>query len=75
MDPDAKEFNDLIAYSTYEQLLKLYHYYKGLCNTKTANFMQNVVVQFIETYCIEINRNTKTLHPYYSAFIRPTIQP
>ena len=75
MDPDAKEFNDLIAYGTYEQLLKLYHYYKGLCNTKTANFMQNVVVQFIETYCIEINRNTKTLHPYNSAFIRPTIQP
>ena len=59
MDPSAQEFIDILYNGTYEQLLKLYHYYKGFYMTGTADFVQQVVVEFMEEYFIEIKNNSE----------------
>ena len=50
----ALEFINTLRNGSYDELMKLYRYYKGFCNTNTADFVQRVVVDFFETYCIEL---------------------
>ena len=59
MDPSAHEFVNIMEKGTYEQLLQLYYKYKGFYITGTADFVQGVVVQFMEEYCIELKQNNK----------------
>ena len=59
MDSSAQEFVNILHNGTYEQLLKLYYYYKGFYMTGTADFIQQVVVEFMEEYCIEIKNNSE----------------
>ena len=59
MDSSAQEFVNILHNGTYEQLLKLYYYYKGFYMTGTADFVQQVVVEFMEEYCIEIKNNSE----------------
>ena len=59
MDPSAQEFVNIMEKGTYEQLLQLYYKYKGFYITGTADFVQGVVVQFMEEYCIELKQNNK----------------
>ena len=63
MDPTAQEFVHIMKKGTYEQLLQLYYKYKGFYITGSADFVQGVVVQFMEEYCIEIKAKLKnTVH-------------
>jgi len=52
-------FVDIVNKGTYTDLLKLYYKYKGFCMTGTADFAQQVVVEFMEEYCIEIKKKLK----------------
>ena len=53
-DSRAKEFVDIVQKGTYNELLTLYYRYKGFCLTGCADFVQRVVVEFMEEYCIEL---------------------
>ena len=73
-DSRAKEFVNIVKNGTPQQLLNLYYKYKGFYKTGTADFVQQVVVDFMEEYCIEIKKKTEHL-----SVIRikqePTIEP
>ena len=71
MDSSAQEFVNILRNGTYEQLLKLYYYYKGFYMTGTADFVQQVVVEFMEEYCIEIKNNSANK----KRKAQPTIEP
>ena len=68
-DPRAKEFVNIVRKGTYPDLLKLYYNYKGYYMTGTADFVQQIVVEFMEEYCIEIKDKTQTQTQ------QPTIHP
>ena len=53
-DSRALEFVDILRNGSYNDLLELYRYYKGFCKTNTADFVQRVVVDFFETYCVQL---------------------
>ena len=80
IDPDVKQFVENVNKGKYNNLLKLYYYYKGFCVTDTANFAQRVIVEFMENYCIEIknkvqSKNETNDYVSHSQHIRPTIHP
>ena len=52
-------FVDIVNKGTYNDLMKLYYKCKGFCMTGTADFAQQVVVEFMEEYCIEIKEKLK----------------
>ena len=60
-DSTAEEFLYTLYNSTYEDLLNLYYTYKKCYNTGTADFVQRVVVQFFENYCIDITQRSPTV--------------
>ena len=56
-DARAREFCNIVntkRLDSYEKLKQLYYRYKGFYMTGTADFEQQVVVQFMEENCIEI---------------------
>jgi len=57
-DSRAKEFVDIVKKRNHKNLLKLYYNYKGFYMTGSADFVQGVVVEFLEKHCIEIKNNT-----------------
>ena len=60
-DSTAEEFLYTLYNGTYDDLLKLYYTYKKCYNTGTADFVQRVVVQFFENYCIDITQRSPTV--------------
>ena len=69
-DSRALEFVYILRNGSYDDLLVLYRYYKGFCKTTTADFVQRVVVDFFETYCIELIGYRPQINSYdrYSLF-------
>ena len=69
-DSRALEFVYILRNGSYDDLLELYRYYKGFCKTNTADFVQRVVVDFFETYCVEIIGYRPQINSYdrYSLF-------
>ena len=63
-DSTTLEFINTLRNGSYDELMKLYRYYKGFCNTNSADFVQCVVVDFFETYCTELIRNRPLIHVY-----------
>ena len=59
IDSRAQEFMNILRTDNNEELLNLYYNYKGFHTTGTADFVQTVVVEFMETYCIEIKTKYK----------------
>ena len=53
-DSRAKEFVNIVRKGSNQDLLKLYYNYKGFYMTGTADFVQQIVVDFMEEYCIKI---------------------
>ena len=61
-DARAREFCNIVNSKrpdSYEKLKKLYYRYKGFYMTGTADFEQQVVVQFMEENCIEIKEKLR----------------
>lgn len=71
-DSRAKEFVDIVQKGTYNELLTLYYRYKGFCLTGCADFVQRVVVEFMEEYCIELKNKLENKDEQEQ---RPTIDP
>ena len=69
-DSTTLEFIYTLRNGSYDELMNLYRYYKGFCNTNTADFVQRVVVDFFETYCIELvgHRPRIQIYDRYSLF-------
>ena len=69
-DSRALEFVDILRNGSYNDLLELYRYYKGFCKTNTADFVQRVVVDFFETYCVQLAGYRPQINSYdrYSLF-------
>jgi len=48
VDSRAEEFVNIVRKGSYPDLLKLYYNYKGYYMTGTADFVQQIVVEFME---------------------------
>ena len=74
----AKEFVNIVKNGTHEDLLNLYYKYKGFYKTGTADFVQQIVVDFMEEYCIAIKEKIKKQKQKNNKSIdltQPTIEP
>ena len=72
----AQEFVNIVKNGTHEDLLNLYYKYKGFYKTGTADFVQQIVVDFMEEYCIAIKQKIQEQKSNKSIDLtQPTIEP
>ena len=62
IDSRAQEFMNILRTDNNDELLNLYYNYKGFHTTGTADFVQTVVVEFMEKFCTKL-QNKKRKQP------------